>query len=129
MRQKNPPALHGDSYSETEPRACGITLLEANELDLIVAVHVAGHVQETSLIERDKMTPEDAGAGLNPQMPVEEKKEQADRLIDNSGSLDNTRSQVSALLRESGEWRKRKGMPRTDRSDLARGKTSRWNSL
>lgn len=68
--------------------------------DLIIVVYVPRHVQQTRLVERDKMAPEDAMARLESQMPIDEKRDQADKIIDNSGSLERTREQVESILLE-----------------------------
>jgi len=68
--------------------------------DLIVVVYVPRQVQEQRLIERDGMTRKEARSRLDAQMPIEEKKARADRLIDNSRSWEETREQVRTILKE-----------------------------
>jgi dephospho-CoA kinase len=68
------------------------------DFDLVIVVHVPRDVQLTRLVQRDKMAPEDALARLESQMPIDEKRDRADRVIDNSGSLEQTRQQVEALV-------------------------------
>lgn len=70
------------------------------EFDLVVVVHVPRHVQEQRLVDRDGMTHEDARARLDAQMPIEDKRARADRVVDNTGSVPYTREQVVAILRE-----------------------------
>jgi len=66
-----------------------------------VAVVVAGSeavVARTA--SRRRMTPEEIARRQESQMPVVEKAKRADYVIDNSGSLANTRRQVGAIWRE-----------------------------
>jgi dephospho-CoA kinase len=57
----------------------------------IIVVYVPESVQIQRLITRDAMTQEQALARIRSQMPIEEKKKRATIVIDNSGSLENTR--------------------------------------
>jgi dephospho-CoA kinase len=70
------------------------------QFDLVVVVYVPRTTQEERLAQRDGMSPDEARARLDAQMPIEEKKQRADRVVDNSDSLEHTREQVNALLRE-----------------------------
>lgn len=69
------------------------------EFDLVIVVHVPRQVQEQRVVERDKMLPEDARARLDAQMPIDEKRDRADHVIDNSGSMESTSEQVVTILR------------------------------
>ncbi len=71
-----------------------------SQFDLIIVVFVPRITQEERLIQRDGMTREEARARLDAQMPIDDKKQKADRVIDNSDSLAHTRQQVEALLQE-----------------------------
>ena len=66
--------------------------------DAIVVVYVSGSVQEERLIVRDGLSVEEAGHRLGAQMPIEEKKDRADYVIDNSGILHQTLVQVRGIL-------------------------------
>jgi dephospho-CoA kinase len=68
--------------------------------DLVIVVHVPRNVQEQRLVDRDGMTHEDARARLDAQMPIEEKTARADKIVDNTGSLQRTREQVESILNE-----------------------------
>jgi dephospho-CoA kinase len=57
----------------------------------IIVVYVPESVQIQRLIARDVLTPAQALARIRSQMPIEEKKKRATIVIDNSGSLENTR--------------------------------------
>jgi len=66
--------------------------------DKIVVVYVPEELQATRLSERNQMESAEVAARLRAQMPIEEKKRLADIVVDNSGTIENTRSQVEALL-------------------------------
>ena len=70
------------------------------QFDLIIVVHVPRTAQEKRLVERDNMSFDEARSRLDAQMPIDDKKQRADRVVDNSGSLERTREQVQSLLRE-----------------------------
>jgi dephospho-CoA kinase len=75
----------------------------------LLMVYAPEEVQKTRLIERDGLTEEMAMNMIRSQLSVEEKKGYCDLLIDNSGSLEDTRRQVEEL------WGKLKQIQR-DRS-------------
>lgn len=66
--------------------------------DRIVVVYTPPHIQEERLAQRDSMQREDALKRLAAQLPMDEKKERADFVIDNSGTEDATRRVVTDLL-------------------------------
>jgi dephospho-CoA kinase len=66
--------------------------------DLVIVVYVPTHIQEQRLITRDGISLEDARARLNAQMPIEEKKKLADRVIDNTRGMEHTLDQVKEIL-------------------------------
>jgi dephospho-CoA kinase len=74
-------------------------------LEGVVLVVVPPEMQVLRLVTRDGFTPEEARARLAAQLPLEEKLKVATYLIDNSGTLAETRAQVervyAALLQES----------------------------
>ena len=63
----------------------------------LLMVYTPEEEQKRRLIERDKMTEEMAMNMIRSQLSVEEKKGYCDLLIDNSGSLEDTRRQVEEL--------------------------------
>ena len=63
----------------------------------LLMVYAPEEEQKRRLIERDKMTDEMAMNMISSQLSVEEKKGYCDLLIDNSGSLEDTRRQVEEL--------------------------------
>ncbi len=66
--------------------------------DLIIVVYVPRDVQEQRLVERDEISLEDARARLNAQMPIEQKKKLADRVVDNTRGKAHTLEQVKEIL-------------------------------
>jgi dephospho-CoA kinase len=70
--------------------------------DRVVVVYVPRSEQLRRLMERDKLTREDAEKRLNAQMDIEQKKRLADVVIDNSGSLEETERQIEQLWRDLG---------------------------
>jgi len=66
----------------------------------IMVVYVPRSDQLKRLIERDKLTNEEAMSRLEAQMDIEVKKQRADILIDNSGSLADTEQQIERYWRE-----------------------------
>jgi len=75
-------------------------LIEVNMHPLfhhLLMVYAPEEVQKKRLIERDGMTEEMAMNMIRSQLSVEEKKGYCDLIIDNSGSLEETRKQVEEL--------------------------------
>lgn len=78
-------------------------LIETNMHPLfhnLLMVYAPEEEQKRRLIERDKMTEEMAINMIRSQLSVEEKKGYCDLLIDNSGSLEDTRRQVEELWKK-----------------------------
>lgn len=63
-------------------------------IETVVLVYADPETQLRRLMERDQCDKERAQARINSQMPIVEKKEKADIVIDNSGALEDTRKQV-----------------------------------
>ncbi len=70
------------------------------EFDLIWLVWVDHQTQLVRLCEREGITEEKAKKMLNAQMPLEKKKMRAHRLIDNTGTAEETKKQVKKLYFE-----------------------------
>lgn len=68
----------------------------------IMVVYVPREVQLERLMSRDQMTLADAEARIAAQMDIERKKEQANIVIDNSGSWAQTEKQLQAFLTRKG---------------------------
>jgi dephospho-CoA kinase len=78
-------------------------LIETNMqslFDHLLMVYVPAEVQLKRLIERDNISQELAGNIIRSQMSVEEKKGYCDLIVDNSGSLEQTRQQVEEIWRK-----------------------------
>jgi dephospho-CoA kinase len=69
-------------------------------LNQVIVVYCPEDLQLKRLMERDRISREDALARVRAQMPIEEKKIHATILIDNSSSLDETRKQVEQAYKK-----------------------------
>ncbi|WP_019121964.1 dephospho-CoA kinase [Brevibacillus massiliensis] len=67
-------------------------------VDKIVVVYVPASLQLSRLMQRDDIGEEQALKRLQAQLPIEQKKEQADFVIDNQGTREETERQVEKLL-------------------------------
>ncbi len=67
-------------------------------LHSLIVVSCTQEIQLQRLMQRDGFTLEDAQARVQSQLPLEEKVKVADHVIDNSGTLDNTKLQTSELF-------------------------------
>ncbi len=70
------------------------------EFDEIWLVYADKKTQMKRLMERDDFDSEQAISRINAQFDIEEKKRLADRIIDNSGSVEHSRRQVLHFLDE-----------------------------
>ena len=78
-------------------------LIEAkmdNLVDEIWLVYVQPETQVKRLMKRNGLTTEEALARLAAQMPIDEKRHYADVIIDNQGSIEETRQNVIKLWKE-----------------------------
>ena len=66
----------------------------------VLMVYATAEEQKKRLMKRDGATEEMAQSMINSQLSVEEKKGFCDLIIDNSGTLDETRRQVEALWKK-----------------------------
>lgn len=71
-------------------------------VDRVVVVTVSEGERKRRLFERSGMTPEEVERRLAAQMPDTEKVKLADVVIDNSGTLAETRQQVQGVLTDLG---------------------------
>lgn len=69
-------------------------------MDGVVVVWVPRAVQKARLMARDGLSEEAAEARLAAQLPLDEKRQHATWLVDNSGGLEATRAQVERIWRE-----------------------------
>lgn len=77
------------------------TLIENNfhaEMDYLILVCADNSVQIQRVIARDKLTKSEAVSRINAQMPMEQKKEFANIIIDNNNELIDTQKQVYDLI-------------------------------
>ncbi len=70
------------------------------DFDETVLVWVRRDVQLERTMARDGCSAEEAERRIDSQLPIDEKRRLADRVIDNSGSIEETRAQVVDLVRE-----------------------------
>ncbi|MBI5568785.1 MAG: dephospho-CoA kinase [Desulfomonile tiedjei] len=68
--------------------------------DLVIVVYAPAQVQLERLMQRDHMPLEEARSRLDAQMPIEDKRKLADRVVDNSGTPEQTRAQVQRTWEE-----------------------------
>ena len=69
----------------------------ADRFDRVVVVYVNETVQLDRLMERDGLSAEEASQALSTQIPLRDKVKQADFVIDNSGTLEETQAQVEKV--------------------------------
>lgn len=65
----------------------------------VAVVWVPRHIQLARLIQRDQLSAEEAERRIASQLPLDEKRERARWVIDNSGSVDDTEAQVDTWWR------------------------------
>lgn len=66
--------------------------------DVTLVVYVNPDVQLSRLMKRNGLSEEDAKWRIASQLPLNEKKEQADEVIDNNGTIEATKEQFHTLL-------------------------------
>jgi dephospho-CoA kinase len=71
-------------------------------VDQTLLVYVDAKTQLSRLVERDESTEEEALDRIQSQMPIEEKKELADDVIDNTGTREETEEQLTNILKKWG---------------------------
>lgn len=96
-----------DAYLKEDPNLLVIAdiplLYETNQAhlyDAVMVVYVPLEKQLQRLMEREGLTEEESSMRIKLQMDIEEKKRLANYVIDNSGSLEDTRRQVGQFWRE-----------------------------
>ncbi|MDP6977315.1 MAG: dephospho-CoA kinase [Myxococcota bacterium] len=75
----------------------------ATKYDATICVWVPVETQVERTVSRDHCSEEEARARIAAQLPIDEKREMANHVIDNSGDEANTRKQVEALYRKLTE--------------------------
>jgi len=101
-------ALAAKKLQEAERGGASLVIYDApllfeagadRQVDKVLVVAVDGETQLRRLMARDGLGREQALARVEAQMPLAEKIARADFVIDNSGSPDETRIQVSTLMK------------------------------
>lgn len=69
-------------------------------VDKIIVVSVSTETQKSRLIARNQFTEEEAESRMNSQLPMELKENNADFVVDNNGSLEETKTQLEAILKK-----------------------------
>ena len=67
------------------------------EIRPVIVVYVTDRVRVERIKQRDGLSNEEVRLRIKSQMPLEEKKRSADYVIDNSGTIEHTRAQVSKI--------------------------------
>ena len=83
----------------------------ASHFDTIILVFVPRALQIERLMRRDNLSREEAEQSLGMQLPLEEKRKYAHRIVDNSVDLEHTRLQVEALWKELATQAKSQELP------------------
>lgn len=71
-----------------------------NQFDFVIVVYVDTETQIKRLMKRNDYTLEEAKARINSQLPLSKKKEDADVVLDNRGSLDELYREIDELLEQ-----------------------------
>ncbi len=71
--------------------------------DAVILVYAPEDLQIKRVMARDSLSKQEAINRINSQIPIEEKRKKAEYVIDNSGSLENTRQQFDVLFKELTE--------------------------
>ncbi|USK32860.1 dephospho-CoA kinase [Bacillus sp. F19] len=72
----------------------------AHMADVTVVVYVDPHVQLERLMNRNQLTKQEAEWRIQSQLPLKDKKDKADEVIDNNGSLQSTKRQFKELMKK-----------------------------
>jgi dephospho-CoA kinase len=72
----------------------------ASRFDKVIVVYASESVQIKRLMQRDGIAEEEAKQALKVQMPLSKKVEQADYVIDNSGTPEEAQAQVQRVWQE-----------------------------
>ena len=70
-----------------------------DDLSEIIVVYTPQDIQIQRLMQRDHISEADALARIQSQIPIEEKKKQATLVIDNSGTIEDTRRQTLDIFK------------------------------
>ncbi|SDN56049.1 dephospho-CoA kinase [Alkalicoccus daliensis] len=104
------PAIRGEMKRQAEAAesqgaeiiVLDIPLLMESKLeylvDKVLVVYLPEELQKKRLIERNGYSEKEAVQRISSQMSIEEKRQKADEIIDNSGSIEATEKQVKQLI-------------------------------
>ncbi|WP_215142477.1 dephospho-CoA kinase [Exiguobacterium qingdaonense] len=84
-------------------------LFEGTMLDLVdysIVVYCREEIQLMRLMERNGLTKEEALARIHSQIPIEDKKHQADFLVNNNGALGELPPQIDRLIEQFNKLKK-----------------------
>jgi dephospho-CoA kinase len=94
-------------WEEEDPEGIGVIdaalMIESggyNRMDKLIVVHCRPEIQLERLINRNKLSVDEATRRISSQMPQEEKKRYADYLIDTSNGFQDTREQVQIVYKK-----------------------------
>jgi dephospho-CoA kinase len=79
------------------------------QFDRVVVVYVDENTQVERLVQRDTISAEEARQALKAQIALQEKASQADYIIDNSGTLEETQTQVEKVWQQLLELARSQG--------------------
>lgn len=69
------------------------------QVDEVWLVYARPEIQKSRLIKRNNYSEKEAKRRIDSQIPIDEKKEKANFIIDNSGSIEETYAQINEKLR------------------------------
>lgn len=72
-------------------------------VEKILVVYVPEEIQLQRLMERDRISYDEARLKINSQIPMSEKRDKGHAFIDNSGTIDETKQQVIKII---NDWKK-----------------------
>jgi dephospho-CoA kinase len=99
-REARAPLAVADIPLLYEGRRVGRDTAGALGVEGVILCWVPVEVQIVRTMERDECTRDEAMARIRAQVPIDEKRELAEHLIDNSGSVEETEHQVRDLYRK-----------------------------
>lgn len=101
-KEQNRQLKHIEKTNSNTIVVLDIPLLIESKMDKdlfeVVVVYAPEHIQIARLMQRDGISQSDALARVRSQMPIEEKKDKATFVIDNSGTRENTRNQTLKIF-------------------------------
>jgi len=95
-----------NAFEENNCKLCFIdapTLIENNlhtSMDVVILVWVGSDVQIQRTMQRDDINLEAAMDRIRAQMPINEKRKFADFIINNEGSIENSKLQLDSIIAE-----------------------------